>query len=64
MAAHAGTPDPGQHAKALQQAVDRLKDALEKVKKHCSCDPKTQAEIAAAIVAAELALEAAAPTYL
>jgi RHS repeat-associated protein len=61
MEAHAGMVDPMQHAKALKQAVNRLKEALDKVEKHCSCDPKTQVEIAAAIVAAELALEAAAP---
>ena len=46
------------------KAVNQLKDDLERFKRHCSCDPKTQAEIAAAVVAAELAIEAAGPYLL
>jgi len=45
----------------LQQAVNQLKEALEKVKKHCGCSAQIAVEIAAAIAAAEAALEAAAP---
>ena len=60
IAAHGGRPDVG-HQKALQQAVVQLKEALDKVRKHCGCYVQLAAEIAAAIAAAEAALEAAAP---
>jgi RHS repeat-associated protein len=54
---YGGCPDPG-HQKALQQAVNRLNDAIAKVIRHCG---PTAAQVAAAIAAAEAALEAAAP---
>jgi len=51
--------DPG-HIDALEQAMNRLENALAKVKKHCGC----ALGVAAAIAAAELALEEAAPYLL
>jgi hypothetical protein len=45
------------HIKALQQAVNRLSTALERVKRSCL----TLAAAAAAVAAAEAAIEAAAP---
>ena len=55
-AAAGGHPDPG-HLKAIQQAAQSVRDALDKVLKHCS----TYAGAAAAAAAAEAALQAAAP---
>ena len=57
--AYGSKPDPG-HVKALQQAVNRLNEALAKVIKHCSC----YVGVAAAIAAAGAALEEAAPFLL
>lgn len=57
--AHGGRPDPG-HVKALQQAVNRVNNAMAKVRKYCSC----YAAAAAALTAAEAALNAAAPYLL
>lgn len=54
--ASGGDPDYG-HQKALQQALNDLKDALDRVKKHCSC----YIGAAALIAAAEAAFEAALP---
>jgi len=54
-----GVPDPN-HQTSLQQAINRVKNALDKVIKHCAC----YAGAAAAIAAAEAALEAAAPYLL
>jgi malate/lactate dehydrogenase len=54
-----GVPDPN-HQTSLQQAINRVKNALDKVIKHCAC----YAGAAAAIAAAEAALEAGAPTFL
>jgi hypothetical protein len=42
--------DPG-HAKALGQAVNRLNNAIDDVKKNCDCD-LLKAEAAAAVAAA------------
>lgn len=54
--ASGGTPDKG-HLKALDEAGDRLKNALELVEKHCA----GTAAAATLIAGAEAALEAAAP---
>ena len=56
--AHAGSPDPMQHRKALAQAVNRLNNALQLVVKHCSC---YVAEAIVLIRAAEQLLEEVAP---
>jgi hypothetical protein len=55
----ANKPDKG-HIKALRQAVDRLKTAMQKVTNSCLA----YAGAAAAVAAAEAALEAAAPYLL
>jgi hypothetical protein len=55
-----GQPDPMDHGKAIAQAVNRLNNALTRVKKHCPI----YAGAAAAIAAAEAALEAAVPYLL
>jgi RHS repeat-associated protein len=57
MIIHLGLPDPLNHAKAINQAINRVNAALDKVKTHCSCYKGA----AAAIAAAEAALGAAAP---
>jgi RHS repeat-associated protein len=58
MIAHAGSPDPMQHRKALSQAVNRLNNALQLVVTHCSC---YVAEAIILIKAAEQLLEEVAP---
>jgi RHS repeat-associated protein len=60
MEINAGKPDPLNHPKAIQQAVNRVKNALDKVVRSCAC----VAGAAAAIAAAEAAIEAAAPCWL
>jgi RHS repeat-associated protein len=60
MQANAGKPDPMNHAKAIQQAVNRVKNALDKVVRSCAC----VAGAVAAIAAAGAAIEAAAPYLL
>ena len=56
-AVHGWRPDAG-HIKALSQAIDRLKEALDKVKRHCACYAPLAAAVAAAIKAAEEAIQA------
>jgi RHS repeat-associated protein len=51
--------EPG-HAKALQQALNRLNNAVEDVKKNCTCTLLTAGVVAALAAAATLAEEAAA----
>ena len=60
MEAHAGEPDMMNHAKAIEQAVNRVKNALDKVLRSCACI----AGAAAAVAAAKAAIEAAAPYLL
>lgn len=55
--AHAGEVDLMNHAKSIQQAENRVQNALDKVKRNCGCF----AGGAAAIAAAVAAIEAAAP---
>ena len=57
MKAKEGKPDPGNHPKAIQQAVKRVKNAIAKVARSFAC----VAGAAAAIGAAQAAIDAAAP---
>jgi RHS repeat-associated protein len=60
----AGGPDRG-HEKTLQQAVNRLKNALAQVGRQCTCTAaEAAAAVAAAVAAGQAALDAAAPFLL
>jgi RHS repeat-associated protein len=60
MDAHAGIEDPMNHPKAIEQAVNRVRKALDKVERSCGC----AVGAAAAIAAAKAALERAGPYLL
>ena len=60
MEVNAGEEDPGDHGKAIEQAANRVRHAVDKVLRSCGC----VAGAAAAIAAGKAALDAAAPYLL